>query len=236
MPRPNASISPLKHESVADKVFKILRESILTEVLPPGTRLHLHDLAAKLGVSITPVNDAVNRLAFEGLVEIRSRGGKFVSSVSLLAVAETFELRAALECLAAEKMIPRLTPDLVERFRELTRALEKPVTSARERTWHEQKNTELHRLIIQSAGSGKLNEMYQTLNTHITIARVHCGGQNWSHRLADEVNEHHAILQAIEQRDSSALVKLLRQHIDRAKASLLADLESADRSAQGASK
>jgi DNA-binding GntR family transcriptional regulator len=234
MSRPNASISPLKHESVADKVFKILRENILTQVFSPGTRLHLHDLAAKLGVSITPVNDAVNRLAFEGLVEIRARGGTFVSSISIQAVAETFELRAALECLAAEKMIQRLTPDLVEHFRELTQALEKLVTSARERTWHEQKNTELHQLIIHSAGSGKLKEMYQTLNTHITIARIHCGGQNWPRRLADEVDEHRAILQAIEQRDSSALVRLLRQHIDRAKANLLADLENADRLVQGA--
>lgn len=219
------SISPLERESVGDQVFRILRESILTQTFSPGERLNPNEVAAKLGVSVTPVKDALNRLALEGLIEIRPRSGTFVSAISLQELTETFELRAALECLAAEKAIAKLTLELIDRFRDLTTDLEKPVNTARDRAWHEQKNAELHQLIIDSAGNGKLRELYQTLNTHITIARIHSSRQDWSDRLAQENTEHRAIFRAIESRDRDLLVTLLRRHIERASANLVEDLE-----------
>lgn len=225
MRRSSTPIIPLERESVADQVARILRESILTQTFSPGERLNPNEVAAKLGVSITPVKDAVTRLVSEGLIEIRPRSGTFVSAISLQDLTETFELRAALECLAAERVIAKLTPELISRFRDLMADLEKPVHTTRERTWHEQKNAELHQLIIDSAGNRKLRELHQTLNTHITIARIHSSRQDWSDRLAEENAEHRAILRAIESRDRDRLVTLLRRHIERASANLVEDLE-----------
>ena len=219
------SISILELESVSDQVFRILRESILTQTFSPGERLNPNEVAAKLGVSITPVKEAVNRLASEGLIEIRPRSGTFVSAISLQELTETFELRAALECLAAEKVIAKLTPKLIARFRDLTADLERPVNTIRDRAWHEQKNGELHQLIIDSAGNGRLRELYRTLNTHITIARIHSSRQDWSERLAQDNAEHRAILDAMESRDRDLLVTLLRRHIERASSNLVEDLK-----------
>ncbi|MBV8817852.1 MAG: GntR family transcriptional regulator [Acidobacteriaceae bacterium] len=225
------AIIPLERESVADRVFGILRESILNQTFLPGQRLNPGELATKLSVSITPVKDAINRLAVEGLIEVRPRSGTFVSAVSLKEVTETFELRAALECLAAEKLIGHLSKALVERLRALTKELEKPVNTARERALHEQKNAELHRLIVHSAGNGKLSEMYDKLNAHITIARIHSSRRDWADRLTQETADHHAILMAIETGQKRKLVKVLKRHIERAAKNLVADLKKSSNAA-----
>ena len=74
-------ISQVRIERASDSVFQILRESILTQVFRSGERLDIKDLTAKLGVSLTPVRDAINRLAAEGLIEIRPRSGTFVTDL-----------------------------------------------------------------------------------------------------------------------------------------------------------
>ena len=87
---------PRLHRSRAsDSVFDILRTNILARGFRPGDRLDVRALADQLGVSATPVKDAVTRLAAEGLIEIRPRSGTFVAELAPDAVAETFEIRRA---------------------------------------------------------------------------------------------------------------------------------------------
>ena len=143
----------LKRERASDSVFNILRESIVTQVFPPGQRLNVKDLAEKLGVSMTPVKEAISRLATEGLVEVRPRSGTFVTEVAPDDVIETFELRAALECLAAEKALERMTPDNVARLKELLTEMERPANTEKERAAHDRKNVEFHNLIIELSGN-----------------------------------------------------------------------------------
>ena len=75
-------------ERASDSVFEVLRDGILTQVFKPGERLNIPDLAARLDVSLTPVKEALNRLAAEGLVRIRPRSGTFVAELSPEDVAE----------------------------------------------------------------------------------------------------------------------------------------------------
>jgi DNA-binding GntR family transcriptional regulator len=218
-------LSQVKIERASDSVFQILRESILTQVFRPGERLDIKDLTTKLGVSLTPVRDAINRLASEGLIEVRPRSGTFVTDLSAEEVADTFEIRAALECLAAEKMITRATPKDIEVFRVLIAELEQPVKNERERSFHERKNVELHNLIVELSGNRKLIEIYRGLNAHIKIARIHHSREGWTQRIEQEMVEHRTILRAIEERDLPGLIQALRHHIQHASDSLVTDIK-----------
>ena len=103
-------LTRLKRESAVDAVHNSLRQAILNSLLRPGERLDVSELAEKLGVSLTPVRNAVHLLASEGLVEIRPRSGTFVTVVTAEDVRETFDIRCALECLAAERAIANIGP------------------------------------------------------------------------------------------------------------------------------
>jgi DNA-binding GntR family transcriptional regulator len=216
-------IAQLKIQRASDSVFQILRESILTQVFHPGERLDIKDLTTKLGVSLTPVRDAINRLAAEGLVEIRPRSGTFVTELSADEVADTFDVRMALECLAAEKMMSRNSTQHVGVFRELIADLEKPVTTERERIFHERKNVELHNLIVELSENRKLIDIYRGLNAHIKIARIHYSREGWTQRIEQEKAEHRTILDAIENRDLASLVQDIQDTTPAEKIALVGD-------------
>ena len=221
------SLPRLPRSRASDSVFDILRENILGRGFRPGDRLDVRALADQLGVSATPVKDAVTRLAAEGLVEIRPRSGTFVAELAADAVAETFEIRRALECLAAEHVVGRLTPDLLSRFTAIVDALERPVSSERERAQHEQKNVELHTLLVETSGNRRLTDLYRSLNAHLVVARVHSRRSPEESRLGQERREHRAILEALDARDATALVAALDRHIRRAGAALVDDVREA---------
>jgi GntR family transcriptional regulator, rspAB operon transcriptional repressor len=219
-------LAKIQRERAVDAVYQALRQAIVSSLMKPGERLNVDELAQKLGVSLTPVRSAIQQLANEGLVEIRPRSGTFVASLSPQDVEETFEIRCALECLAGEKAAASITPQALKRLHELLRTLRKPVRNEEDRTAHERDNSELHRAIVEASGNRRLLEMYEALNAHIKIARIHSGEANWPVRMQQEESEHEEIVAALEKRDTEALVKALRKHIYRAKDALVATLRA----------
>ena len=226
-PQPMSTLPKLDRTRASDSVFEVLRDSILTRVFQPGARLDVKAVATQLGVSPTPVKDAINRLAAEGLIDIRPRSGTYVAEISPQAVAETFEIRRALECLAAETLVRRLTPDLDRRFEKLIDALEYPVEDEDSWRLHDDNNVSLHLLIVEASGNHRLLELYHSLNAHLTIARIHLRRRPDAARLTQERREHRAIVDAIIARDSKRLVEALGQHIKRAGQALVEDVTRA---------
>lgn len=219
------TLTALKRERASDSVYQTLRECILARQFQPGERLHVKELAATFGVSPTPVKEAINRLALEGLVAINPRSGTYVTEISAEELAETFELRMALECLAAEKCVERMTEADLREIEKLVEGLNAPVRTRRDRKLHEERNHEFHNRIVALSGNRKLVETYRSLNAHIKIARVHCSREGWEGRLERERREHNEIFQALRKRNGERLVALLRKHIQRAAGSLIEDLE-----------
>ena len=97
---PLAPIALDSYRPLRDLVFESLKDAILTQTLPPGKRLLENELAESLGVSRTPVREAIRRLEQEGLVAMIPRKGAYVSGISLKDIREVYEIRAALEMLA----------------------------------------------------------------------------------------------------------------------------------------
>jgi DNA-binding GntR family transcriptional regulator len=216
----------IQRERAVDSVYQAMRQAIVSCQIKPGERLNVEELAQKFGVSLTPVRGAIQQLATEGLIEIRPRSGTFVASLNDQEVDETFKIRCALECLAGEDAIHRITPDQLRRLKDLLRSLKRRVVTEEDRKMHEKDNSELHQLIVEASANRKLQEMYHALNAHIKIVRIHAGESNWPARMQEEQAEHEAIVAAIEGKDAAALKAALRKHIYRAKDAMLAALRT----------
>jgi GntR family transcriptional regulator, rspAB operon transcriptional repressor len=216
----------LQRERAVDGVYKELRHAIVSYRLKPGERLNVDELAKMLGVSLTPVRGAIQQLATEGLVEVKPRSGTFVASLTAEDVEETFQIRCALECLAGEEAIGKMDEAGMCRLHDLVKSLKRPVRSEEDRRAHELDNSELHQIIIRAAGNRRLVEMYEALNAHIKIARVHASDADWPARLCDEQAEHEAIVEALEAGDAARLRSALRRHVYRAKDALVGALRA----------
>jgi len=220
------ALSPLTVQRLTDTVYRTLKEQILARTFPPGHRLRVDELAEQLGVSRTPLKDALNLLASEGLVEIVPRRGTFVADLSTEDIVEVFEIRRALELLAAETLAHRITPDQLARLRAELEA----VSGAGDRAdvvGHMRRNLAFHQLFVELAGNRRLGELYDSLRAHIQIGRVHARGTDWRRRLRQEQIEHQEIIDALEARDTPRLLAAVTAHIKRAEASLIQDLEAA---------
>jgi DNA-binding GntR family transcriptional regulator len=218
----------IQRERAVDSVYQAMRQAIVTCVIKPGARLNVEELAEKFGVSLTPVRGAIQQLATEGLIEIRPRSGTFVATLNHQEVDETFRIRCALECLAGEEAVLRITAEQLRRLREILRSLKKRLATDEDRKVHDRDNSELHQIIIEASGNRKLKEMYNALNAHIKIARIHAAEANWPVRMQEEQGEHEAIVCALEARNAEALTAAIRKHIYRAKDSMLAALRSVE--------
>jgi DNA-binding GntR family transcriptional regulator len=219
---------PVSRQRASDSVYDAVRHAILSRVLKPGQRLHVHDLAAQLGVSPTPVKDALTRLEAESLVEIRPRSGTFVTALSPEDVAETFEIRCALECLAAEKAIRHAPAADLEGLRTLAHAIADLADEDAARLQHEARNIDFHKRIVGLSGNRRLVQLYEGLDAHIQISRIPRGHDDWRRRLASEREEHLAIVDALADRNAVRVAGALRHHIMRAADSLVRDLRDFD--------
>jgi DNA-binding GntR family transcriptional regulator len=221
-----AQLPTLSRRRTSDEVYEALRTAILSHSFAPGQRLNVHAIAKEMGVSLTPVKDALTRLEADALIEIRPRSGTFVAVLQPDDVADAFEIRCALECLAAEKALARATSADAVRLRELAMAIAEPSDDTSARLTHAARNVEFHKLIVSLSGSRRLVQMYESLDAHIQIARVHLGHGDWKKRLASELEEHLAVVAAFEEGDAPGLVAALRSHILRAADSLVRDLRN----------
>ena len=215
------SLGKIEQRRAVDAVHDRLRHAILSRQFAPGERLDVDGIARQLGVSLTPVRSAIELLAAEGLVDVQPRSGTFVAMLTPEDVEETMDIRCALECLAAEKASSHLTASDLTSARKLLKQLGRPTRTAEERRAHEEANVELHMLILRASRNRRLEQMYRTLNAHLTMARVHGHTGDWSSRIQQEQAEHEEIVEAMERRDGDRLVRAMRRHILRAKESLL---------------
>ncbi len=226
-------LQTLTRQRTSDSVYDALRSAILSRSFAPGQRLNVHELAADLGVSLTPVKDALTRLEAEALIHIRPRSGTFVTAVSPDDVAEAFEIRCALECLAAEKAMARASAEDVAGLRALAIEISEPPDAEAARLTHTVRNIEFHKRIVGLAGNKRLVHMYESLDAHIQIARIHLRLGDWKTRVQAERGEHLAIVDALAKRDGEALVQSLRHHILRAAESLVRDLRQMEADGPG---
>ncbi len=219
-----AEAAIINQTKISEQVYQYLRSEIVAGRMPPGERLDLEGLVERLKISKMPIKEAVARLASEGLLDIQARRGTFVTRLDPVELAETFEVRCALEVLAGKLAVKHITKTDLERLRALIAAMEKSSTKS-DVQLHLAQNAEFHGLIVQRSGNRKLLEIYHRLRTPLQIAGIHSNTDNWIDRVAREQREHRAIVRALEQRDASAVEQAITAHVMRASNSLVEDVE-----------
>jgi len=197
----------LARANLNDRVYEELRTRVLTRQEPAGAKLSLHVLAAELGVSRSPVHHALTRLVSEGLLTVKPRRGYYVAPVTARAVAEGYEVRLALELLAAERAHGLVSLDQLERFDELLQATGAAIS-------HEEwdaANAAFHEHQIDLAGNALLSRFYRELSVNLMMQVIR-GGHVEGH--ANLVTEHRRIVEAFGAGDLEAAERAIREHVD----------------------
>lgn len=190
-----------------EQVYEELRARLLSRKHAPGAMLSLHALAAELGVSRSPVHHALTRLVSEGLLTVRPRRGYFVSPVTARAIAEGYEVRLALELLAAEQTVGLLEPEQLVRFRDLLGATAEAISHDE---W-DSANAAFHEYQVDLAGNALLSSVYRELSVNL-LMQVIRGGRVEGHE--NLVTEHGRILEAFEAGAPDAAARAIRAHVE----------------------
>jgi DNA-binding GntR family transcriptional regulator len=188
-------------------VYDELRSRILTRQEPAGAKLSLHALAEELGVSRSPVHHALTRLVSEGLLTVRPRRGYYVEPVTARALAEGYDVRLALELVAAERAVGHPDESGLVRLAEL---LEKTDAAISHEEW-DAANAAFHELQIDLAGNALLSRFYRELSVNLMMQVIR-GGHVEGH--ANLVTEHRRIVDALTAADLAAAQQAIRGHIE----------------------
>ncbi|HPZ71215.1 MAG TPA: GntR family transcriptional regulator [Peptococcaceae bacterium] len=207
-----------RFKPLRDVVFETLRKAILEGVFPSGERLIEEDLAEELGVSRTPVREAIRRLEQEGFVVIIPRKGAYVSEISFKDVHEVFEIRAALEALACGLAAERATPDEIEQMEQLL-LKESAYLNNEDLSLTVEADVGLHELFYAASRNERLINALMNLKDQIYRLRSTSMGQPG--RKKKSLEEHKAIVEAIGQRNVSLAQKLGQEHIEYAEQEML---------------
>ena len=193
-----------------DVVFKTLREAILKGDLAPGERLMEIKLANQLGVSRTPIREAIRKLELEGLVVMVPRKGAEVAKITEKDLRDVLEVRASLEELAISLACERITD---EKIAELKDALEqfRTVIKGKDVTKIAQMDVAFHDVIFEATQNARLVQMVNNLREQMYRYRLEYLKDFSTHSRLDE--EHVKIFEAVSAQDIERATALIREHI-----------------------
>lgn len=204
-----------------DVVFKALRDAIVNGKLKPGERLMEIQLANKMGVSRTPVREAIRKLELEGLVVMTPRKGAEVASITESDLTDVLEVRKAMERLSVELACEKITPEEIEKLKE---GLIQQKVAIKNNDIEElvKKDVEFHDIIYGSTGNQRLIQMLNNLREHIYRYRIAYIKDVAQRNLL--IEEHTLIIEAIINKDKDAAIKAMEIHIDNQESFILENL------------
>ena len=199
-----------------------LRDMIIQGTLAPGMKLNERVLAERLGISRTPLREAIKFLASEGLVELQPNRGAFVALIDAATVREVFVVLGALEALAGEAVCAHATDAQIAEIRALHYQM----------VLHQMRgdlaayfrcNQDIHARLVEFSGNAALLQTWRALNAKVQRVRymANLSGERWQ----QAVQEHEAMLDALGARDGARLAANLRDHLAHKLVMVLAALD-----------
>lgn len=210
-------------ENLSARVYNQIKQLILCNEIMPGQKLHHQELSERLGVSRTPVREALTRLVQEGYVSFLPNRGFTCKEIRIQEAEELYDLREALEAFAVEKAIAKLTQASLDQLRKKMSSYGRDVQKrfTRERLVYDQ---DVHMQIIRLAGNETLTNTLSHVFERIVLKRRTDGLYDPARGLTAH-EEHMRLLDAMQQRNVSAAVAIIREHIQAGKKNVMADLE-----------
>lgn len=225
----NQIFSRINTPKMSEVVYNILREKIISKEFAEGERLDIDDICKHLGVSKTPIKEALSHLESEGLVRILPRSGTFVSNSTVKDIEDSFDVRRVLECYAVEMICLSAKEEEINLLENMVNKLgdlaKHPDIKA---IYPEYLNLdhEFHHQLVALTKNKRLQEAHERENLHAQMARIRY--RSFERELNIAQAEHERIVVALQARDAAVLVELISDHLQRAKYSLLKDMARID--------
>jgi DNA-binding GntR family transcriptional regulator len=196
--------------SVNQQVLAALRTAVITGELQPGTLHSVQTLATQLGVSRTPVREALIKLAQQGMVRFERNRGVRILQTSLHDLEEVFALRLLLEVPATRRAVALLDDAGRRELRRLFTAMQKAAAADDEfRMWEHDRR--FHRVLLAASGNTRLAEYVDGLRDMVLRRGVSTAGSSRS--LDEIVAEHATVLERVEAGDAGGAAEAMRAHI-----------------------
>jgi DNA-binding GntR family transcriptional regulator len=200
----------VERQRLHDTVVDHLRTFIVEGALAPGMKLNERELCERLGISRTPLREALKVLAAEGLVEISPNRGATVSQMSEAEIREMFELLSGLEAFSGELACERITPAELAEIKVLHYEM-LACRAQNDLSGYYVRNQAIHDRINEAARNTALRQVYVTMNRRLQALRFRSNFQTtkWDSAIV----EHEEMIRALEARDGKRMSAILRAHL-----------------------
>ncbi len=218
------------YKPLREIVFEAMREAIINGQLKAGERLMEVQLAEEMGVSRTPVREAIRKLELEGFVVMIPRKGAYVADFSTKDVADVFEIRSALEALAAGLACERITEEELD---ELERLLIRVAdcAAANDLETMVEVDTQFHDVLYRASRNDRLVQIINNLREHIQRFRAISMGTPG--RMRETLEEHKQLVEAINARNVALAQRLAQGHIENAENRMMEAIRQEMRTSTG---
>ncbi len=205
-------LSPIVRQNLHHVVATRLRDMITEGDLAPGTRIHEVNLGQELGVSRTPLREALKCLAGEGLLDLSPGRGAIVRVFKAKDVEDSLNVLARLEHFAGFLVCAHATGEAIRRIRLMHDEMIRLYEAGSRRSYFKT-NQAIHSAILQATGNSALVDVHNLLQGRLRRIRYigHEGPEKW----ADAVRDHQEIIVALESRDGERLATVLAEHIQK---------------------
>ena len=207
----NFSVNMDEFLPLRDVVFNTLRQAILRGELKPGERLMEIQLANKLGVSRTPIREAIRKLELEGLVLVIPRKGAEVADIKEKSLRDVLEVRKALEELSVQLACEKITKEEIEELKEAAETFKK-AQKTKDITQIAEADVHFHDIINTASGNQKLIQLLNNLREQMYRYRVEYLKNNEVYEQLLE--EHEFLIQAVIKHDKAQAKDIICRHID----------------------
>jgi len=199
------------YELLSQKVYRVLKTEIVKGFLEPGTKLLENKLAEEMHVSRTPVREAIQKLAAEGLIKIAPNQTLIVTEVSLEDVKEVLQIRGVLEGLAARIAAQKITRQEIEELEEIVTQMDLYVTK-KDLTSYCKVDDEFHNLILNICGNKWIINIRDNLSNFIYRFRIR--SLSIPGRLKYSLEEHRKIMESLKKHNSEDADRLSQIHME----------------------
>ena len=221
-------LAKIRTQGTSQIAYEELKKAIISGKLTSGVPLVERDLAAQLGVSRTPVHEAINRLEAEHLVHRLPNKRVVVAEISATDLQQLYTIRASLEVLAAKWAIPRITPGVITAMENnLDRMEHYGKTFDHERI--SQLNVAFHRIILDTSKSWYLSMYMDKIHDATRLFRAQ--STYLPGRIEAIIKDHREIVQAFESKDEESAIRCITKHVEDAWHALVDQYNPADASA-----
>jgi len=205
-------------KSIRQKIYSHLREQLLNGEIPPHQHLVETKIAKEVGISRTPIREALHSLELEGLIESIPRVGYVVKPINEDEVGEICEIRGAIEGVGARWAMEKAHDKLIEDLRQNISMSEEIVAQGNPKAFVEL-DAQFHEIIARLSGSRRLQELGQTLRRHMLRYRIQ--SIYLTENVLRAIEGHKGILEAIEKGQWEEVARAIRYHLEQSKKDIL---------------